>query len=370
MKYYLIAGETSGDLHGADLIRSLKELDANAQFRFWGGDLMKMEGGEMVQHYSSMAFMGFAEVVRHLPKVIAKINQCKKDLINYNPDALILIDYPGFNLRIAKYAKSKGIKVFYYISPKVWAWKESRVKLIKKVVDKMFVIFPFEKGFYNKWNYEVEYIGNPLLDIIDNHIFCQDFLKRNKLGDKPIIALLPGSRKQEVNKMLPLMLKLAPLYKDYQFVIAATSPIDPTCYRKFSNNHNTGVTVVFNATYDLLHHAKVALVTSGTATLETALLNVPQAVCYKTNPSTYWIAKSLIKIKYISLVNLILNKEAVKELIQHKCIVSKLEAVLKDLLSNSDYRKQMLEDYALLRNKLKANEKPSMLAARKIAECL
>lgn len=370
MKYYLIAGEASGDLHGSNLIKYLIQLDPQAQLRYWGGDLMKFHGGELVKHYSDMAFMGFYEVLQNIPAIISNFNLCKKDLLKYCPDVLILIDYPGFNLRIARWAKANGIKVFYYISPKVWAWNESRVKVIKKSVDKMFVILPFEKDFYKKWDYEVEYVGNPLLEVINSQIFSKHFLKLNYLKDKPIIALLPGSRKQEISRMLPLMISLSQSYPDYQFVIAAISSIESYIYYQFFKKEFRNLKIVENNTYELLHNSYAAVVTSGTAALEAALLNIPQVICYKTNFFSYIIAKMLIKTKYISLVNLILGKEAVKELIQNDCNINSLKKELDQLLNNNNYRSQITADYKQIKEMLEVKENPSKITAQLMVQWL
>ena len=347
MNYYIIAGEASGDLHGSNLIKELKKLDAEANFRCWGGDLMKAEGACLVKHYRELAFMGFTEVLFNLRTIFKNIIFCKKDILQNIPNVLILIDYPGFNLRIAEFAKTIGLKVFYYISPQIWAWKESRIHKIKRVVDKMFVILPFEKEFYQGFNYPVDFVGHPLLDAIgdtENSI--------NKLSvknEKPIIALLPGSRKQEITKILPIMLMMEKHYSNFQFIIAGAPSHTIEFYQPFISN--TEVQIVFNQTYQLLKIAKAALVTSGTATLETALLGVPEVVCYKGGAISFGIAKQLIKVKYISLVNLIMDEEIVKELIQSDFNEFNLKAELNNLLNHETINK-ILSNYSLLTAKL------------------
>ncbi|MEO8086163.1 MAG: lipid-A-disaccharide synthase [Bacteroidota bacterium] len=354
MKYYLIAGEASGDMHAANLMKELKRSDPSADFRFWGGDLMEKEGGTLVKHYRDLAFMGFTEVVMNLRTILRNIEFCKSDLLNHKPDALILIDYPGFNLRIAEFAKQHGIKVFYYISPQIWAWKQSRVHKIKRIVDKMYVILPFEKEFYKKFDYEVEFVGHPLLDEIEK-IKAQsktlaDFTRDNKLNDKPIVALLPGSRRQEISVMLPLMLSVVEAFPGFQFVIAAA----PSVPGKFLSDviGNKNVSVVSGQTYSLLTHATAALVTSGTATLETALFGVPEVVCYKGGWISYSIARLLIKVDYISLVNLIMNREVVKELIQNELNSSSLKDELNSILMDQQKINAMKADYIVLKEML------------------
>jgi len=354
MKYYLIAGEASGDLHGSNLMKGLKKVDSDAEFRFWGGDLMQQQGGKLVKHYKETAIMGFLEVIINLRKINNFLTICKKDILKYNPDVLILIDYPGFNLRIAEFAKSKGIKVYYYISPKIWAWKESRIKKIKAFVDRMFVIFPFEVDYFKKHSYPVDYAGNPLLDAVQEKIndegSLDEFINNNGLEKKPIIGLLAGSRKQEIDRNLGVMLEIVHHYKNYQFVIAAAPSIEPNYYQQFVQKNN--VKVVFNQTYDVLKHAEAALVTSGTATLETALFNVPQVVCYRAGNISYFIAKQFVKTKYISLVNIIMDAEVVKELIQFDMNAEKLETELNKILYDKAFRQQMLNNYEGLRKKL------------------
>lgn len=351
LKYYIIAGEASGDLHGSNLIKALKHKDSKAEFRFWGGDLMaENAGNEPVKHYRDLAFMGFLEVAKNLKTILGNIKFCKQDLKKYQPDVLILIDYPGFNLRIAKYAKSLGIRVVYYISPQLWAWKEGRVKTIKKYVDDLLVILPFEKDFYKKHGVEAHFVGHPLLDAISDlpEIDLQKFKSEHHLNEKEIIALLPGSREQEVEKMLELMLSVRPHFPEYQFVIAGAPSLPKDFYEKYVDKN---VQFVSNKTYDLLRCSKGALVTSGTATLETALLNVPEVVCYRGSKISYAIAKRLVKhIKYISLVNLIMDRETVKELIQNELTTEHLTKELRLILNEN--RNKILSDYEQLRKKL------------------
>lgn len=351
MKYYIIAGEASGDLHGSNLMKALKQKDPNAEFRFWGGDLMANQSGTLVKHYRDLAFMGFLEVAMNLRTILNNIKFCKEDIKNNKPDILILVDYPGFNLRIAKFAKEQGIKVVYYISPQLWAWKEGRVEIIKKYVDEMMVILPFEEDFYKKHGVESHFVGHPLLDAISTleDITTENFKRENGLNEKEIIALLPGSRKQEVEKMLQIMLSVRPYFKEYQFVIAGAPSLPKEFYEKYVDDN---VHFVSNKTYDLLRCSKAALVTSGTATLETALLNVPEVVCYRGSKVSYAIAKRLVKnIKYISLVNLIMNREVVKELIQNDLNTNNLVDELKKILS-TEKRFEVFRDYELLREKL------------------
>jgi len=352
MKYYLIAGEASGDLHGANLMKELKLQDPTSDFRYWGGDLMHEVSNGLVKHYRDLAFMGFIEVMMNLRTITQNIAFCKKDIKEYNPDVIIFIDYPGFNMRIATWAKQKGIKTHYYISPQIWAWKEGRIKKIKRDVDAMYVILPFEKDFYEKkHNFPVHFVGHPLIDAIadreqvDPAQFCQE----NSLDDRPIVALLPGSRKQEISKMLEVMLSIADDFPDYQFVIAGAPSQPAEFYQPFIKKQN--VHLLLNKTYDLLSLCNTALVTSGTATLETALFKVPQVVCYKGSRISYEIAKRFIKLKYISLVNLILDKEVVTELIQTDFNSKRLKEELTAILD--DYKRATLFlDYYDLEQKL------------------
>ena len=352
MKYYILAGEASGDLHGSNLMKALYKEDANAEIRFWGGDLMQSVGGTLVKHYRELAFMGFIEVVFNLKTILNNINFCKKDIENFNPDAIIFIDYPGFNMRIAKWAKEKGIQTHYYISPQIWAWKESRIKAIKRDFDKLYVILPFEKDFYEKkHHFPVEFVGHPLIDAIQTRKVTDEstFKKENNLDEKPIIAILPGSRKQEITKMLSVMLSVVDDFADYQFVIAGAPSQEFSFYEQFLKNKN--VHFVANKTYDLLSHSYAALVTSGTATLETALFKVPEVVCYKGSWASYQIAKRIITLKYISLVNLIMDKEVVTELIQENCNTKNIKMELQKLI-NPTTRNAILENYGLLEAKL------------------
>ncbi|TKB96719.1 lipid-A-disaccharide synthase [Pedobacter cryophilus] len=361
MKYYLIAGEASGDLHGANLMKTLKEVDAVADFRFYGGDLMQAQGGTLVKHYAEMAFMGFLEVALNIRTVLKNIKECKEDLLAHKPDVLILIDFPGFNLKIAKFAKEHRIKVCYYISPKVWAWNQKRVLKIKRDVDKMFCILPFEVDFYKKWGMEVDYVGNPLLDAIDAFTPNTNFKNDNNLSDKPIIALLPGSRKQELKYILPDMLSVVSSFPNYQFVIAGAPSFNLSFYQDFLQDLK--IPIVFNATYDLLTVADAALVTSGTATLETALFKIPQVVLYKGSSISIGIARMLVKIRFISLVNLIMDRKVVTELIQEDCNLTMISKELSDILSEPK-RSQMLANYEALANimgKPGASEKTAKL---------
>lgn len=357
-KVYFISGEASGDLHGSNLIKELlaqKSKSDNLDIRFWGGDKMENAVGEKpVKHFKELAFMGFLEVVLNLRTILKNITFCKQDILEFNPDVLVLIDYPGFNLRIAEWAKKQGIKVLYYISPTVWAWKEKRVFKIKKVVDKMYVILPFEKPFYAKHDYDVEYVGHPLLDAIkqfEETSFDPDKFKAEvDLSEKPIIAVLPGSRKQEIRKKLPVMLEALQSFPNYQIIIAGAPSLDKEFYLQFIDEKKDKI--IFGKTYELLKVSEAAVVTSGTATLETALLNIPQVVCYKTSGISYHIAKRLVNIKYISLVNLILDKESVKELIQGDCTVTNIETEFKNIIIGGDKRKLILNDYQSLKEVL------------------
>jgi lipid-A-disaccharide synthase len=347
MKYYIIAGEASGDLHASNLMQNLRLMDTSSSFRCWGGDLMQAQGAVLVKHYRDLAFMGFTEVLMNIRTILNNIDFCKKDILANRPDVLILVDYPGFNLRIAEFAKQNGIKVFYYISPQIWAWKQSRVHKIKRVVDKMFVILPFEKDFYKQFNYEVDFVGHPLLDAVENYKVESNLLKLE--SNKPVIALLPGSRKQEISVMLPLMLTMQKYYPNYQFVIAGAPSQTKEYYQEFIADSK--IQIVFGQTYQLLQQSEAALVTSGTATLETALFGVPEVVCYQGGRISYLIAKQLIKVKYISLVNLIMDSEIVKELIQAELNEQNLKFELDKLLT-SETRAIMLQNYDTLKNKL------------------
>lgn len=340
MKYYLMAGEASGDLHGANLMKALKEMDAGAEFRFFGGDKMQAQGGTLVKHYAEMAFMGIVEVVKNLGTIRHNMKQAQTDILNWKPDVLVLIDFPGFNLRMADFAHKKGLRVCYYISPKIWAWNQKRVHKIKKVVDRMLCILPFEVDFYKRFGMQVDYVGNPLLDEISAFEPDAHFTLKNQL-QKLVIALLPGSRKQEIELLLPAMLSVMPFFPDTQFVIAGAPLFDENFYRSFTPD----IPVVFNQTYDLLTIADAALVTSGTATLETALLNVPQVVLYKGHPIFIWVARIVTKIRFISLVNLIADKKIVSELIQEDCNTANITAELKKIMAKNGSEK-MRNDYA------------------------
>ena len=366
MKYYIIAGEASGDLHGSNLIKAIKRLDSDAVIRSWGGDMMKEAGAEVVKHYRDLAFMGFAEVIKNLGTILTNLKFCKQDIEAFRPDVLVLIDYPGFNLRIAKWAKEKGFKVIYYISPQVWAWKESRVKLIREVVDKMLVILPFEKEYFeSKWNYKVEFVGHPLVEVINDFLSGASKEKKNP----PVIALLPGSRQQENTKKLPVMLEASRSFPDFQFVVAKAASLDEDFYKGLLEDYPE-IKLVSNQTYSLLSTATAALVTSGTATLETALFGVPQVVCYKGSAISYQIAKRLVKVKYISLVNLIMHKEVVKELIQEELTVPNLVKELDSILHDEKKRKQINEDYKALKNLLQQQSNASEKAAQIIVAFL
>lgn len=350
MKYYIIAGEASGDLHASNLIKGLKKLDPEFQSRGWGGDMMQAQGVELVKHYRELAFMGFVEVIANLRTILRNIAYCKKDIRQYRPDVLILVDYPGFNLRIAEFARKEGLRVIYYISPQIWAWKQSRVHQIKRDVDRMLCILPFEKDFYARFDFKVDFTGHPLLDAIAARSRTSDWRRDHQLDEKPVIALLPGSRKQEIATMLPLMLSVVPDFPGHQFVIAAAPSIEPEFYSALIAGKN--VKMVFGKTYDLLENSEAALVTSGTATLETALFNVPQVVCYKGNKISYHIARKLVKVKYISLVNLIMDHPVVTELIQDDLNTNRIRSELADVISGGKGRANMLKQYADLKDKL------------------
>ena len=361
MKYYIIAGEASGDLHGSNLIKELRKIDAAADIRAWGGDNMQSLGITLVKHFKDLAFMGFVEVVRNLPAILQNLKFCKQDILAYQPDVIIMIDYPGFNLRLVKWAKENGLKVVFYISPQVWAWKESRVKnLISKYVDKMIVILPFEKDFYKKFEYEVEYVGHPLLEVIENYKANSATPEQH---EKKFIALLPGSRKQEIKRKLPIMLETASHFPHENFIVAKAPGITDEFYDSFLSSHKN-ISTVAGQTYSILLQSKAALVTSGTATLETALFEVPQVVCYKAGWLSYQIAKRLIKLKFISLVNLIMNKEVVKELIQDELTTENLKLELQELLTNETRIHEVKKDYAVLRNLLRQGGNASANAAR------
>ncbi len=369
MKYYIIAGEASGDLHGSNLMKALYKEDTAAEIRFWGGDLMQNVGGTLVKHYRELAFMGFIEVLANLKTILNNIKFCKNDIEAFQPDVIIFIDYPGFNMRIATWAKEKGIPTHYYISPQIWAWKENRIKAIKRDVDFMYVILPFEKDFYeNKHNYAVDFVGHPLIDAINNRnaVNEPEFRKEYQLDEKPIIALLPGSRKQEINTKLKIMVSVVKDFPEYQFVIAGAPSQDFELYKPYLENKN--VHFISNRTYDLLSVSHAALVTSGTATLETALFKVPEVVCYKGSWISYQIAKRIITLKFISLVNLIMDKEVVKELIQGELNTKNLKVELSKILEGIN-RKKILENYTVLEEKLGgtgASEKTAQLIVSRI----
>lgn len=350
MKYYIISGEASGDLHGSNLVKSIRALDPTAEFRGFGGDRMQQEGVRLDKHISELSFMGFLEVILNLRTIIKNIRVCKDAINSFKPDMVILIDYPGFNLRIAPYAKSLGIRVVYYISPQLWAWKEGRVEKIKRFVDQMLVILPFEKDFYTRHDYQVDYVGHPLLDEVVEMAKDSDFLKKNKLPSDKIIGLLAGSRKQEIKNSLPIMLEVAKGFPNYIFVVAGAPSIDTGFYLSFDLPKN--VFIVHGQTYQVLKHAKAALVTSGTATLETALFGVPQVVCYKGNRISYLIARQLIKVKYISLVNLVMDQPMVPERIQSQFNVKQVSADLDKALNDNHYRDSLISGYHTLRTKL------------------
>ena len=368
MKYYIIAGEASGDLHGSNLMKELKKRDQKAEFRFWGGDLMLEQADNIVRHYSELAYMGLVEVLQNLGKIIRNIRFCKNDINSFKPDAVILIDYPGFNLRIARFAKQQGFRVYYYISPKVWAWKQSRVETIKTCVNKMFVILPFEIDFYKKYNFDVDYVGNPILDSIDNKtkslVSKQEFITKNCIDEKPIIALLPGSRKQEINKIIPVMLEIIDQYPEHQFVIAAASGIPADYYRSFIPE-NSSIKIVYDQTYALLKYSFAAVVTSGTATLEAALFNVPEVVGYITSKLSYKVGIRFVRVPYISLVNLIMGKEVVREFIQEKMTGKTIKKELDRLIFDIEYRENMLKNFSELK---KTIGKPG--ASKRVAELI
>jgi len=376
MKYYLIVGEASGDLHASRLMQSLMQYDPEAEFRFFGGDLMAKVGGTRVKHYRELAYMGFVPVLLHLPTIFKNMKMCKEDIMRWKPDAVILVDYPGFNLSIAKFVKKNtSIPVYYYISPKIWAWKEWRIKAIKRDIKEIFSILPFEVAFYEKkHHYKIHYVGNPTAEEVDNflHVYSEskdEFCQRNGLSSKPIIAILAGSRKQEIKDNLPSMLEAARHFEDYQMVVAAAPSITESYYKRFLENSEAKM--VKTQTYELLAHATVALVTSGTATLETALINVPQVVCYETPvPKLIRFAfKHIIKVRFISLVNLIADKEIVQELLADRFSIRNIANELYRILPGQPSRERMLADYQLVRKRL-GNEVAPDNAARIMVEKL
>jgi len=349
LKYYITAGEASGDLHASNLMKALKEIDENADFRYYGGDMMQDQGGKLVRHYKEVAYMGFADVLMHLPAIMKNIKFVKQDILRYKPDVVILVDYPGFNLRIAEFAHNAGFKVYYYISPKIWAWKQSRVNKIKAYIDKLFIIFPFEKDFYEKHDYKVEYVGNPVMDAVNTEkTDIEIFRKKYELSNKKIIALLPGSRKREIQHNFPVMLKVSAFFPEYQFIVAAAPSLEKETFLKYIKDEN--VKLIYNDTYEILKHSEAAIVTSGTATLETAILNIPELVCYKGDKLSYHIAKHLVKVDYISLVNLVMQKEVIKEFIQYDMTVENIATELKLILEDTVYRNKMLSEFEELRN--------------------
>ncbi len=366
MRYYIIAGEASGDLHGSNLIKAIKQKDSNALIQCWGGDLMQAAGGNIVKHYRSLAFMGFVEVLLNLKTILSNIKFCKKDIESFAPDVLICIDYPGFNLRIAKWAKEKGLKVIYFIAPQVWAWKENRVPAMRACIDRLLCILPFEKQYFkDRWNWEVDYIGHPLMQVLADQKNLPHPIPQ--IAGEKIIALLPGSRKQEILKKLPEMLSVVNAFPNYHFAIAQAPGLDDNWFAALVPE-NKNVHIVKGNTYALLNHSVAALVTSGTATLETALLGVPEIVCYKGNPITLALAKRFVKIKFIALVNLIMDKEVVKELIQEHLNTNNLVQQLSLLLNNESKKAQIKADYQLLNQKLYTGQSATELAASIIQE--
>ncbi len=357
MKYFLVAGEASGDLHGSNLMKELKLADGNAEFRFFGGELMQAVGGELIKHYREMAFMGFVNVLLNLKTISRNLEICKRSLLEFQPDVVILIDYPGFNLRIAEFAKKNNFRVFYYISPKLWAWKAYRVKKIKAFVDEMFTIFPFETEFYKKYNYKVNYVGNPVLDAIaefrKNALSREEFFEKNNLGNRPVVALLAGSRVQEIKRTLSLMVKIAGVFTDFQFVVAGVKSVDVELYNKYL--HQSNVKLLFDQTYDILNNAHTALVASGTAALETALFNVPQTVIYKMEGGwpVDFVFRNLIfknRMAGVSLPNIIMNKLIISEFIQMKMTFENVKAEMDKLLFDENYREKIFIDYNRLKD--------------------
>lgn len=373
MRYFIIAGEASGDLHGSNLIKGIREMDKEAQIRCWGGDLMKEAGAELIRHYKEGAIMGFVEVVANLGKLAKNLQDCKNDIVKYNPDAVILIDYPGFNFRIAKFAKERGMRVFYYIAPKVWAWKEKRVHKLKKYVDRLFIIFPFEIEYFKKWGIDAIYRGNPLLDSVDNHSSSEEskeaFEQRCGIGSaEKTVALLAGSRRSEIKYLLPRMMQVAGRYPEYRFLMACAPSMEREFYEGIIGNKCSNIKLLFGETYSILRHSDAAIISSGTASLEAALIGVPQVVCYGGNEISYQIARSVVKLKYISLANLIMDKGLFKELIQHDCTTQKISAELDNLLGNSAYREKMLADYRDVRNILGGKGASAKVASAMIEE--
>ena len=365
MRYYIIAGEASGDLHGSNLIKGIRTEDPQAEIRFWGGDLMAAAapGGILVRHYKEGAVMGFVEVLAKAGKLLKNVSFCKKDILEWNPDVVILIDYPGFNFKIAEFAHKAGYKVFYYIAPKVWASREGRIKKLKEYVDKLFIVFPFEKSYFDAKGIDYIYRGNPLVDAVDNSAAMlenhSDFIKRTGLEDTTFIAMLAGSRKGEISTMMPVLTEFAsrmhalPKYSGYQFIIAGAPARNAKDYEPYLTDENRKyIKVLFGETQSIIRHAEAAVVNSGTASLETVLFNTPQVVGYITNPVTYWVAKKIVKIRYISLGNLIVDRLAFKELIQGDCTAEKIMAEIRSLIENPEHRNKMLSDYSDIRNAL------------------
>ena len=379
MKYYIIAGEASGDLHGSNLMKGIYAEDPHADIRFWGGDLMSQVGGELVRHYKEGAVMGFVEVLAKAGKLLKNVKFCKEDIVAWNPDVVILIDYPGFNFKIAEFAHKAGFKVFYYIAPKVWASRESRIKKLKAYVDKLFIVFPFEKAYFDAKGVEYIYKGNPLVDAVDGSPAMletrQDFLERTGLEDKPIIAMLAGSRKGEISTMMPVLTEFAAKmhsiarYADYQFLIAGAPSRSMKDYEPWLTGENRKyIKVLFGETQSIIRHAEAGVINSGTASLETALFGTPQVVGYITNPVTYWIAKKIVKIRYISLGNLIVDRLAFKEFIQNDCNADALVTEIRDLIENQDRRQKMLDDYTDIRTALGGSGASSAVAKAMIEE--
>lgn len=374
MKYYLVVGEASGDLHASNLMKELQAQDTQAQFRFFGGDLMQAVGGTCVLHYRHMAYMGFVPVLLHLRSIFSNLQRCKDDILLWKPDVVILVDYPGFNLKIAEFAHTQGLAVYYYISPKIWAWKEYRIRSIRRYVDELFSILPFEVEFFQKHRYPIHYVGNPCVDAVHDFLTKhpaqpQEFRRKHGLDDRPIIALLAGSRKQEIKDNLPLMLQAVASYPHYQAVVAGAPSISSDYYARYLNGRQ--VPVLFGHTYEILQHAEVALVTSGTATLETALFGVPQVVCYWTPLGRLisWLRKRLIRVPFISLVNLIAGREVVQELVAHRMTVDQIKQCVETLLPGQQGRETMIQDYQQMARIL-GPAGASQKAAEQIIQCL
>lgn len=380
MKYYIIAGEASGDLHGSNLMKGIYAEDPQADIRFWGGDAMAAVAGHApVKHYKEGAVMGFVEVLAKATKLLRNIDFCKEDITSWDPDVVILIDYPGFNFKIAEFAHKAGYKVFYYIAPKVWASREGRIKKLKKYVDRLFIVFPFEKPYFDSKGIEYIYKGNPLVDAVDNSPAMletrEDFLKRNSLTDSPVIAMLAGSRKPEINTMMPVLTEFAakmhvlPEYADYQFLIAGAPARSMEDYSAWLNDENSSyIKVLFGETQSIIRHAEAGVINSGTASLETALFGTPQVVGYITNPLTYWIAKKIVKIRYISLGNLIVDRLAFKEYIQDDCNPDALVKEIRALIEDTEYRQHMLDEYAAIRSELGGSGASAAVAKAMIEE--